>query len=203
MSSPRLAGLTIADHPERWQALGFAVGEGGVCELDGVRLALGAAGRGITSWSLSGVAPAEQIDGLSTEAVTDRNAPGGSAGHPNGALALDHVVVLSPSYDRTAAALDAVGLGLKRERDGGGFRQGFRRIGPAILELVEAPSASPGPARFWGLVVIVSDLEALAAQLGDRLRSVHDAVQSGRRIATLSDRAGLSVKLAFMTPDPG
>jgi hypothetical protein len=202
MSRPRLSGLSIADDPERWAALGFAVADDGMCELDGVRLSLGAGGRGITSWSLSGVAAVGHIDGLPTEVVADREAPRASSAHPNGALALDHVVVLSPSYDHTAAALDAVGLGLRRERDGGGFRQGFRRIGPAILELVESRSAAHGPARFWGLVVIVSDLDALAAQLGDRLRSAHDAVQSGRRIATLSDRAGLSVKLAFMTPEP-
>ena len=93
---------------------------------------------------------------------------------------------------------------LRRIREtSGGVRQGFRRLGPAILELVEARDPDDGPARFWGLVVIVSDLEVLADRLGDRLGSVTDAVQPGRRIATLKASAGLGEAVAFMTPEPG
>jgi hypothetical protein len=87
---------------------------------------------------------------------------------------------------------------LRRVRDAGAFRQGFRRLGPAILELVEAADAPPGPARFWGLVVIVSDLEALSARLGDLLGRVRPAVQPGRQIVTLRPAAGLSTQVAFM-----
>ena len=83
----------------------------------------------------------------------------------------------------------------------GGFRQGFRRLGPAILELVQARDAPPGPARFWGLVVVVTDLERLARDLGDRLGPVHAAVQPGRRIATLRPSAGLLQAVAFMDPE--
>jgi hypothetical protein len=53
------------------------------------------------------------------------------------------------------------------------------------------------------LVVSVEDLDALAAALGDRLGKIHSAVQSGRRIATLRQTAGLSPKVAFMTPEGG
>jgi sensor domain CHASE-containing protein len=77
----------------------------------------------------------------------------------------------------------------------------FRRLGPAILELVEAIDAPAGPARFWGLVVVVTDLEALAARLGDRLGSIRDAVQPGRRIATVRESAGLGQAVAFMSPE--
>jgi len=59
----------------------------------------------------------------------------------------------------------------------------------------------PGPARFYGLVVIVSDLDQLAARLGDRLEPIHRAVQPGRLIATLATGAGPSPKLAFMDPE--
>jgi hypothetical protein len=84
-----------------------------------------------------------------------------------------------------------------------GFRQGFRRLGPAILELVEVRDAPPGPARFWGLVAIVGDLDALCAQLGPELVSApRAAVQPGRRIATLRRAAGLAEALAFMSPEP-
>jgi hypothetical protein len=78
----------------------------------------------------------------------------------------------------------------------------FRRLGPAVLELVEVDDAAPGPARFWGLVVIVADIEALAARLGDRLGSVREAVQPGRQIATLRESAGLGQAVAFMSPEP-
>ena len=88
-----------------------------------------------------------------------------------------------------------------RHVEAGDFRQGFRRLGPGILELVEARDAPPGPARFWGLVVIVSDLEALAVRLGDRLSAIKPAVQPGRRIATLRREAGLSAAVAFMDPE--
>ncbi len=92
---------------------------------------------------------------------------------------------------------------LRRIRDGGGFRQGFRRLGPAILELVEARGEDPGgPARFWGLVVIVPDLDVLKAQLGELLGTPTEAVQAGRRIATVRKSAGLWTRLAFMTPEP-
>ncbi len=195
--SPWLAELVVADAPERWEALGFTVQDGHV-DLDGVRVRLGAAGEGIVAWSLRGLPAPAAIDGL-TDVGPPPDAPP-LVSHPNGALSLDHVVVVTPDFDRTAAALEQAGLALRRVRDTGSFRQGFRRLGPAILELVEAPSAPDGPARFWGLVVIVSDLEALHARLGDLLGSVKPAVQPGRRIATLRSGAGLSMPVAFMDP---
>jgi hypothetical protein len=78
---------------------------------------------------------------------------------------------------------------------------GFRRLGPAILELVEAVDGAPAPARFWGLVVVVEDLDALAEQLGEHLGSIRRAVQPGRRIATLRESAGLGEAVAFMGPE--
>ncbi len=124
--------------------------------------------------------------------------------HANGTTGLDHVVITSPDFDRTAAALAEANLTLSRIRDAGGFRQGFRRLGPAILELVENKSApAEDPARFWGLVIIVADLDGLAARLGEQLSAPKPAVQPGRRIATLRRAAGLSPAVAFMTPEPG
>jgi len=192
--SGSLSALRIADPPERWARLGFTVRDGKVV-IGGVTLALGAGGTGITGWSLP------EIDGLRSFAFAASAQPADP--HPNGASGLDHVVVVTPDFDRTSSALAAADLPLKRLRDAGGFRQGFRRVGPAILELVEAVDEDPGgPARFWGLVVIVADLDALAARLGEHLGRVHAAVQRGRRIATLRAGAGLSTKLAFMDPEP-
>jgi hypothetical protein len=191
-----LRSLRIGDQPERWEALGFAVADA-VCELGGVCVWLDGAGPGITAWSVDGVEGS--IDGLTSFAGCS---PRPGASHPNGAIGIDHVVIVSPDFERTSLALDAAGLGLRRIRDAGGFRQGFRRIGPAILELVEAPGSDAGePARFWGLVVIVADLDALAERLGDQLGTVRPAVQPGRRIATLRESAGVGTKVAFMDPE--
>jgi hypothetical protein len=200
MSLPRpaLAELRIADPPERWRALGFRL-EDSRADVGGVRLTLGGAGAGITGWAIRHLPPTEDIDGLLTSAATSAPA---SPAHPNGATGIDQVVITTPDFDRTAQALDRAGLTLRRIREAGGFRQGFRRLGPAILELVEATAMPPGPARFWGLVVIVPDLEALGERLGDQLSEPRAAVQPGRRIATLRARAGLGLKLAFMDPEP-
>jgi hypothetical protein len=198
---PELTDLQIADPAERWEALGFAVEEGET-DVGGVRLSLNAPGDGITGWSIQGIPPTDGIDGLPTATATQPSAPKDTT-HPNGATGLDHVVITTPDFDRTARALDEHGLALRRIRDAGNFRQGFRRLGPAILELVENTSAAPSdPARFWGLVIIVDDLEALASRIAPHLSAPKTAVQPGRRIATLRPTAGLSPAVAFMTPEP-
>jgi hypothetical protein len=70
-------------------------------------------------------------------------------------------------------------------------------LGPCLLEL---SGPAEGAVRFWGLTLVVHDLVTAAASLGDRLGAIKDAVQPGRRIATLRREAGLGVPLALMTP---
>lgn len=200
--TPHLVALRLGDQPERWRALGFAV-EDGVCCVGGVSLKLGAEEHGISGWAVTGLE--SELDGLPILPDSAREEP---TIHPNGAIGIDHVVVVTPDFDRTAAALDQAEMALRRIREVPGgeqrraFRQGFRRLGPTILELVEAPGGAPGPARFWGLVVIVSDLEALTERLGEHLGSARDAVQPGRRIVTLRESAGLGEAVAFMSAEP-
>jgi hypothetical protein len=190
---PELAGLHVADPPERWAALGFAV-SGSQVALGTVRLQLGLPGSGIVAWSLVGADAV--VDGLVNVPIMPAE---GSMAHPNGAIALDHVVVVSGEFDRTVAELADAGVALKRIVEMRGTRMGFRRLGEAILELVEAPGE---PLGFWGLVVTVRDLDALAEQLGERVGPIGAAVQPGRRIVTLQPSAGLSTNLAFMDPSP-
>ena len=198
---PELAELTIADPAELWAALGFDV-EAGRLDVGGVRIRLGEPGRGITSWSLRKVTVLGTLDGLPTPVPTVLRPPP-FATHPNGATGLDHVVVVTPDFDRTAHALGRAGMPLRRTRNApGDVRQGFRRVGPAILELVHAPHLDEGHARFWGLTFVVLNLEELAERLGEHLGEIRRAVQPGRRIATLRDSAGLTPAVAFMTPDP-
>ncbi len=193
---PELAGLAIADAPARWRSLGFAVDQAAEVALGGVFVALGGEGSGITRWTLRHMPAGGSVDGLVT-VVTSAPAVQPVV-HSNGALGVDHVVIATPDFDRTAAALAGRGLELRRVRQAGDRRQGFRRLGPTIMELVEAPEATaPG---FWGLTIVVSDLEALAGE-HPQIGEVRPAVQPGRRIATVGAGAGLSTRLAFMDPE--
>jgi hypothetical protein len=204
--------LTIAADPGRWHEAGFAV-EGGSCALGRVRVRLAgeAAGRGIVGWSLRGLEGGE-MDAL--PAVRSGGTPPTPRPprHPNGAVRLDHVVAFTPSLDRTVSALERAGLDLRRRRDkplpGGGTRQAFFRLGEPILEVIEQPrpDGTPvepdRPARLWGIAVLTADLDATASTLGGRLGTPRDAVQPGRRIATVRREAGLGAPVAFITPAP-
>jgi hypothetical protein len=198
---PELAELTVADAPERWSALGFDVADGSL-DIGMVRIWLGAPGEGITSWSLRRVNASGSIDGLPTTAPRIVVPPPFHT-HPNGATGIDHVVVVTPNFDRTSAALARAGVDLRRDQftEGRG-RLGFRRIGPAILELAHRPEMGDDDPRFWGLTFVVISLEVLAQRLGDVLGPIRPAVQPGRRIASLRREAGLSLPVAFMSPEP-
>jgi catechol 2,3-dioxygenase-like lactoylglutathione lyase family enzyme len=192
-----LAGVTIGDPAERWRALGFTVGDDGQMVLGGVVVALGADGSGITGWTLRHLAAPGDVDALRT-AASNGPAPSGEPDHGNGAVGIDHVVIVTPDFDRSASVLERRGMELRRIRHAGDRRQGFRRLGPTIMELVEAPEA---PATgFWGLTVVVSDLDALARE-HDAVGDVRAAVQPGRRIASVGAAAELSTRLAFMDPE--
>jgi hypothetical protein len=183
--------LRVADPPEAWAELGFAVDDGAVVALGGVRVQLGADGSGITGWSLRGLDPCADLDGL-PPTLPDPPPPA-PAQHPNGAL--------TPDFDRTTAKLRAAGFDYRRARDAGnGLRQAFFVLGPCLLEL--AGPAEVDRAHLWGLTLTVHDLDATATRLGERLGRVKDAVQPGRRIATVRREAGLSVPLALMSPRP-
>lgn len=205
--------LTVADEPATWAALGFAV-DGDRCRLGDVtvRLAGRDAGRGLVAWTLRGLPGSGDgaLDGLATTRAA--GAPAGEAPppHPNGVEAIDHVVVISPQLDRTIATLEAAGLDLRRIREqptpAGAPRQAFFRLGAEIVEVVQEPadvSARLGgperPAFFWGLALRCADLDATAAALGDRSSPVRDAVQPGRRIASLRRDAGLALPVALMS----
>src|SRR5262249_14390843 len=127
-------------------------------------------------------------------------------GHPNGVTHIDHVVVFTPDLERTTRALGEVEVERRRVREAetgdGKLRQGFFRLGEVILEVVEHGRVEPGPAHFWGSHFQVSDLYACADLPGARFGSIRDAVQPGRRIATVRREAGLGLPVALISP-PG
>jgi hypothetical protein len=183
--TPTLRAVAVPDRPERWTALGFEVVAGAV-PLPGVRVILGAPRMAVAIEGIAGLP-----EGLELEPAEPVSPAGGA--HRNGAIGIDHIVAVTPEFDATAAALGSAGLALRRVRDAGGFRQGFRRLGGPILELVEA-SQAPAPS-WWGLTVTVADLDALPAEL---ISSPKPAVQPGRLIATARSSG---TPLAFMTPE--
>lgn len=201
---PALAGLDIGDAPDVWRRLGFTVGPDGTCVLGTLTLRLlgPEAGEGIVGWTLRpGAAPLPaRVDGIATTAATGE-VPA-AATHPNGGLGVDHVVVRTPALQRTLTALEAIGLEVRRVREASpDLHQAFLWAGDVLLEVAGPPEPTGDePARLWGLVAVAPDLGRLAALPGEPLGSVRDAVQPGRRIATVRRELGSSVPLAFMTP---
>lgn len=198
---PELAELAIADPPDSWRELGFDVDEKGHLDIGGVRVRLGGDGSGITAWSLMRVNAMGSIDGLPSPVPRVLYPPPFKT-HPNGATGIDHVVIVSSSLERTAAALARAGVELKRTQESERGRMGFRRLGPAILEVVQRDELESDEASFWGLAIVVIDIDSLAERLGDRLGPIEQAIQPGRRIASLRGGAGISATLAFMSPEP-
>jgi hypothetical protein len=198
----------VADPADAWVQAGFSVDSDAICRVGGVRIRLAGRdrGTGIVGWSLRGL-PADgslhDVDGIPTtrsDAVAVM-----PAGHANGVLAIDHVVLLSPDLRRTVDSLTAVGVEPRRERDaqlgGRSMRQIFFRAGEVIIEVVGSPeTASEGPSTFWGITYVVAEIDVTAAYFGDRTAPVKDAVQPGRRITTLRHHElGISVPSAMIS----
>jgi hypothetical protein len=210
--------LVIGDDPAAWQALGFAVGDDGTFALGGVRVRL-VRGRAAVELRIEGL-DTDRPDGLAVVRVRHarRGPPAAAAAaarpeptaasaraarrdppavspHPNGATAIDHVVVFTDDRDRTAVALAAAGGDVRRRGDPPELPapMAFVRFGELVVEVAQAG----GPARIWGVSVVVPDLDALAGPL---LGAARPAVQPGRRIVTVSRAAGLSLAVALITP---
>jgi hypothetical protein len=208
-----LVEIVVGDHPQAWRSIGFAVGDDGVCQVGATRIRLiGAAegtARGIAAWALSGVVvPDDGLDGLPTVGVPATpgvDGPGTppAGHHPNGAVLIDHVVAITPDLDRTTAVIEAAGVAARRTREAGrGRLQRFFRLGEVILELVGPVEPSgDGPAALWGLAFTVTDIDATAALLGERVGVPKPAVQPGRRITSLRADDAVSVPIAFMSGD--
>ncbi len=229
-AEPRLCTLHVGDDPSTWRTAGFDVSDGLAgwwVQLGAVRIQLhGSDGpRGLLRWDLDtagqpGPTPGAtqptstaDIDGLPTAWAPDTPelplAPAPT--HPNRVNAIDHVVVSSPDVDRTVGALTDQGFRERRRRTTGRYGepmvQVFFWVGDVILELVgptDVPAGEVGPAAFFGLALISTDLEATAAGLGELLGTPREAVQPGRLIATLRlERLGGSVPTVIMSQHPG
>lgn len=208
MSGPGLIALDIAGPGEPWGELGLMVADE-VTQIGEVTLRFGHEGEGIVGWVLRGVDGPRDLDGLATTWLPAPIEPSAPREHRLACPAVDHVVVATPDPRRTFRCFESAGLALRRERAAGSEQrplvQGFFRHGEAAVEVVGPREASgDGPAAFWGLTLVTEELDAAVTALGEeRCAAAREAVQPGRRIATLHPGAGLPTRVALMSPAPG
>jgi hypothetical protein len=199
--------LLVADTADAWERAGFTVDDGSLCRVGSVAIRLIGRdrGTGIVGWSLGGLpdGSVDDVDGVPTTAPGDAASTLGR--HPNGVVAIDHVVLMSPDLNRTIDALTAIGVHPRRTRDaelgGRPIRQVFFRMGEVIVEAVGTPDVtSEGPSVLWGITYTVADIDQTAAFFADRTAPVKDAVQPGRRITTVRHQEfGMSVRTAMIS----
>lgn len=201
--------VVLGDEAGAWERLGFAVDSRGRVVVGGVTLHCRGGG-GARRWVLGGRSGPGEVDGIPTDwAPTPREA-GRAASHPNGAVSVDHIVVLTDSVARTVTALQAVDGDLRRRAEPPAVpvEMAFVRLGGVVVEVAAggasaapagASDAGPG-ARIWGLGFVVPDVDELAARFRDAVGKARNAVQPGRRIVTARPAAGLDTAVAFLTP---
>jgi hypothetical protein len=185
VSRPELATLALPDPPQRWAALGFTVEDDAIA-VGGMTIRLGAA----AALQMRDLADGHDLDGLPI-VPSGADPPKEPVEHEIGATGIDHVVVLTPDLGRTTRKLVAAGFDHRPSQ----APQEFFVIGPCLLELVGRGEGEP---RLWGVTVVVEDIDAAAERSG--ASPPKQAVQPGRRIATVPRAAGLSTALAMMTP---
>jgi hypothetical protein len=212
--------LTVADDVSTWTKLGFTA-DGSAVRIGGVTFVcantVADGGKGITDWILhdpEGVLPAS-IDGITTGTANVR-VPVETPTHPNGVTGIDHLVLRSHDLERSIAVLEDLDFPCRRRRDGGAYgsttmKQAFFWLGSPddpndriVLEVVGEADVDPAtkdqPSSFFGIALVCADLDASVAFFGDFAKPPVDAVQPGRRITSISSRAGSSVAIALMSP---
>lgn len=204
----RVAAITVGGRAAPWHEIGIVAGL-----LGDVRLVIDESlPVGLHHLDLVGCPTrASHIAGLPVvhvddAQVVDTAAPSnGSSQFALHIVGVDHVVVLADDVRATCSEIaEQSGAPLKRVKEGDRGVQGFHRWGSVILEVVErrlvAPNDSATTASYWGLVVVVDQIDEVATHLGpDVIGAPKPAVQPGRRIATVRSGAGLGVPLALMS----
>ena len=201
---PLLTRLDLPGEASRWEALGFSVPSGELrigqvdCLLDASEASWGFASAEVSVSGISSIASGD-IESGEVAATPTTNA--------NGAFKLDHVVIVSDDPAGTKLQLESFGFVSKGERfvgEGDAQRsQAFFWSGELLLELVGPAHASGGDApcaRIWGVTFVVDDLARLTQAAGGLVSKPRAAVQRGRKIALVSEDAGLGLGVAFMSP---
>lgn len=189
---PSVTGLRVPGGSDPWSAAGFSITHG---STDNGTIDLG----NLTIVPTSGLEEAELL--------TNGDAPSTmrSTSHPNGIDNVDHLVIMARELDALRAEINESGWTVRRERPtamaGIDIVQLFVIAGDVLLEMI-APASGTGTVEgVWGLAVTAHDIDSTAAWFGEQCGPVTDAVQSGRRIATLRHEAlALPLPIAVMSP---
>ncbi|WP_407703484.1 VOC family protein [Terricaulis silvestris] len=109
----------------------------------------------------------------------------------DGALALDHLVVRSADMERAAAFYGArLGLDMRLDREVGGRRLMFFRVGDTVVEIAEHKADADRGDRLWGLSWRVADADAERARLTQAELDVSEVrlgMKPGTRVFTVRD----------------
>ncbi|MEI7889953.1 MAG: VOC family protein [Actinomycetes bacterium] len=199
---PSLTGIKLGADPQAWAAAGFTI-SGHALAVGGVTIEFTAPLGGIECLVFDHLPEGvTDIDGLPAEvgpAIGDTD-------HENGVYSIDQVVIATPEFDRTAQIMRDMGLGFTREavretEDGTEVRQGFVRSGDAVLEVVHADNVTGEHAHGWGLGFITADLDKAIRDLEGLIGPPREAIQPGRRIATIRRDANLGIPVVLMDPE--
>jgi hypothetical protein len=200
MTDPLVRGIVLGEHPSMLARLGLdarQVGDGTTAASVGgvtVRAVGTDGGRGLLALDLGPDARAP----VPTETMPTTSAWAAGFGHPLGALAVDHVVVLAGDAD---AAVAGFGVKPRRREERGGQVYAYIVAGSCLIEVMGPVVTDDRPPSLWGMALSVRDLDAAAAYLGDACGAPKAAVQPGRRIATVrGDVLGLATPLALLSP---
>lgn len=202
-----LTEVALAVDADPWVRLGMHVSNNRV-QVGRMRLRFGAAQHGLGLTVLHDRGLPYRIDGVATyeeDVPATEPAPNGL-----GAIQIDHVVLATPDLARTVEAFEqALRTTVRRVRtdptgSGARLHQAFFRLGEAILEIVGPPEVDPRyagePAQLNGIVFSVLDLEGVCERLGaDVVSPPKNAVQPGKRIATIRKSAGLGLPVALLS----
>lgn len=203
-----LQRIVIGDDPGSWRSAGFSVLDNEmVFGKTVVELAGTANGRGVLGWAIEGVTSnIESITSIAPSGTTLAVEQRTGLDNTNAVFAIDHVVIETGDLDRTVAAFTEVGM--KERRQGqmttplGERRQSFLWAGRVIIEIVAPVTADPNVAmRVWGLALVSANLATTSHVLAENMSEPRDAVQPGRKIATIDTSAlDISVPLVVMSP---
>lgn len=196
----RLVSVIVGGKPTAWAELGFAVDAEGWIPFANGALEFSGEGRGLRGLRVDGISDLpDTLEGIPLASGAAAN----PIDHPNGCFELDHVVIVTPTLERTSDAVAAaLGMERRRMRQTTTVRQAFHRFDRrgCILELVE--SGRVAEPELFGVVVNTYDLDAVVGRLGpDLIGAPKPAVQPGRRIATVRSAAGLGTAVALMSPE--
>lgn len=206
-----LERLVVGDNPDSWRAAGFTV-HGSLMRFGKVTVELvGSDGpRGVLGWKLRGIST--DIDGLVTQPDTSVEVleaipePSGVNEHTNAVFGIDHVVIETGDIERTVGAFEGAGMKERRsavmETPAGERRQSFLWAGRVILEIIGPMSPkSEKETMIWGLALVTGNLQTTSHVLEEKLSEPRDAVQPGRKIATMKTAdLDISVPIVIMSP---